>query len=58
MAFMTSLEGQVTGSVAPFVTSSFREHSLVSTVNVVQGVIYGESAMQPAKALGADHYPF
>jgi hypothetical protein len=42
MAFVTSLEGQVTGSVTIFVTSSFSQHSLVSTINVVQSVILGE----------------
>ena len=41
MAFVTSLEGQVTGSVTIFVTSSFSQHSLVSTINVVQSVILG-----------------
>ncbi|KAL2689018.1 hypothetical protein Neosp_003069 [[Neocosmospora] mangrovei] len=41
MAFITSLEGQVTSSVLIFVTSSFQSHSLVSTIGVVQAVILG-----------------
>ncbi|KAI8281181.1 hypothetical protein K4K56_011882 [Colletotrichum sp. SAR 10_98] len=41
MAFTTSLEGQVTLPLLVYVTSSFRQHSLVSTVSVVQGVING-----------------
>ena len=41
MAIVNSLEGQVTISVTPFVTSSFQTHSLVSTIGVVQGVING-----------------
>lgn len=43
MAFTTSLEGQVTLPLLVYVTSSFRQHSLVSTVSVVQGVINGRS---------------
>ncbi|TVY83694.1 Siderophore iron transporter mirC [Lachnellula suecica] len=39
MAFSTSLEGQVVQSVAVFATSSFGQHSLISTVYVVQGVV-------------------
>lgn len=39
MAIANSLEGQVSISVAPFVTSSFSTHSLLSTVGVVQNVI-------------------
>ncbi|CZT03512.1 probable major facilitator protein MIRC (siderophore transporter) [Rhynchosporium agropyri] len=39
MAFSTSLEGQVVQSVAVFATSSFKSHSLISTVFVVQGVV-------------------
>lgn len=41
MAFVTSLEGQVINSLLIFVTSSFQNHSMVSTINVVQGVING-----------------
>ena len=58
MAFITSLEGQVTNSVTPFVTSDFSAHSLVSTVSVVQGVIYGKLMMHPASDPGADLAPF
>lgn len=57
MAFITSLEGQVTGSVTVFVTSSFSEHSLVSTVNVVQGVILGKFATHPVTTSSADLLP-
>jgi hypothetical protein len=41
MAFTTSLEGQVTFPLTAFATSSFNQHSLVSTVYVVQGVVNG-----------------
>ncbi|KAG9255521.1 major facilitator superfamily domain-containing protein [Emericellopsis atlantica] len=52
MAFVTSLEGQVTGSVTIFVTSSFSQHSLVSTINVVQSVIL--TIVKPPMAKIAD----
>lgn len=41
MAFTTSLEGQVVLSLSVFATSSFNNHSLISTVYVVQGVVNG-----------------
>ena len=41
MAFVVSLEGQVTYSLAAFAVSSFNNHSLLSTVYVVQGVVNG-----------------
>lgn len=41
MAFTTSLEGQVTYALAPFAVSSFNNHSLLSTVYVVQNVVNG-----------------
>jgi hypothetical protein len=41
MAFTVSLEGQVTYSLAAFAVSSFNNHSLLSTVYVVQGVVNG-----------------
>ncbi len=43
MANVTSLEVQVTSALAPFATSAFKTHSLISTVYVVQGVVSGES---------------
>jgi hypothetical protein len=43
MAFTVSLEGQVTYSLAAFAVSSFNNHSLLSTVYVVQGVVNGMS---------------
>ncbi|KAL6360969.1 hypothetical protein LRP88_04430 [Fusarium phalaenopsidis] len=52
MAFITSLEGQVTGSVLIFVTSSFQSHSLVSTIGVVQAVIL--AVVKPPMAKIAD----
>ncbi|RSL81814.1 hypothetical protein CEP51_005587 [Fusarium floridanum] len=52
MAFITSLEGQVTGSVLIFVTSSFQSHSLVSTISVVQAVIL--AVVKPPMAKIAD----
>ncbi|KAM7193263.1 Major facilitator superfamily domain containing protein [Naviculisporaceae sp. PSN 640] len=39
MAFTTSLEGQVTYVLTAFATSSFKNHSLLSTVYVVQSVV-------------------
>ena len=41
MAFTTSLEGQVTYPLAAFAVSSFDNHSLLSTVFVVQNVVNG-----------------
>ena len=48
MAFTTSLEGQVTYSLAAFAVSSFNNHSLLSTVYVVQGVVNGTTPKQTA----------
>lgn len=42
VAFTTSLEAQVTAPLAAFAVSSFSNHSLLSTVVVVQGVVNGE----------------
>jgi MFS family permease len=39
MANVTSLELQVTSLMTPYATSAFRQHSLVSTVTVIQGVV-------------------
>ena len=44
MAFTTSLEGQVTYPLAAFAVSSFKKHSLLSTVYVVQNVVNGAYA--------------
>lgn len=41
MAFTTSLERQVASTISVLATSLFGEHSLISTVYVVQGVVYG-----------------
>ena len=41
MAFCTSLEGQTVISLSVYATSAFSTHSLISTVYVVQGVVYG-----------------
>lgn len=43
MAFCTSLEGQTVASLAVYATSSFKKHSLISTVLVVQNVVNGMS---------------
>jgi hypothetical protein len=45
MAFCTSLEGQTVASLAVYATSSFKKHSLISTVLVVQNVVNGMSAL-------------
>ncbi|KAL6711564.1 hypothetical protein ACN47E_004498 [Coniothyrium glycines] len=39
IANVTSLEVQVTSIMAPFATSAFQSHSLLSTIYVVQGVV-------------------
>lgn len=39
MAFTVSLEQQTVLSLSVFATSSFKRHSLISTVYVVQGVV-------------------
>ncbi|KAF4974636.1 hypothetical protein FZEAL_8495 [Fusarium zealandicum] len=52
MAFVTSLEGQVLGSILVFVTSSFQQHSLVATIGVVQGVVL--AVVKPPMAKIAD----
>ncbi|KAJ4347816.1 uncharacterized protein N0V89_009186 [Didymosphaeria variabile] len=39
MANVTSLELQVTSLMTPYATSAFQQHSLVSTVTVIQGVV-------------------
>jgi len=39
MAYVTSLEQQVTLNFTAFATSAFSAHSLVATVAVVQGVV-------------------
>lgn len=41
MAFTTSLQSQVVATVSVFATSSFGEHSFISTVAVVQQVVNG-----------------
>lgn len=39
IAFCTSLEGQTVASLGTYATSSFKKHSLISTVLVVQNVV-------------------
>lgn len=48
LAYVTSLEAQVTLNLAVFATSAFSAHSLVSTVFVVQAVIF--SVVKPLMA--------
>jgi len=52
MAFTTSLEGQVTFPLAAFAVSSFNNHSLLSTVYVVQNVV--NAVIKPPMAKIAD----
>ncbi|KAM7222442.1 Major facilitator superfamily domain containing protein [Rhypophila decipiens] len=52
MAFTTSLEGQVTYALTAFATSSFNNHSLLSTVYVVQSVV--NAVIKPPMAKVAD----
>jgi hypothetical protein len=42
LANVTSLEIQVTSYLTPYATSAFRQHSLVSTIAVVQGIVSGQ----------------
>lgn len=50
MAFCTSLEGQTVASLAVYATSSFKKHSLISTVLVVQNVVNGTSVLLPRRS--------
>lgn len=52
MAFATSLEGQTTGNLTAYATSSFSAHSLLSTVLVVQSVV--NAVIKPPMAKIAD----
>ncbi|CAD6565954.1 MAG: hypothetical protein ASARMPREDX12_003626 [Alectoria sarmentosa] len=52
VAFCTSLEGQTTTNLTVFATSAFKEHSLVATVYVVQGVV--NAVIKPPMAKIAD----
>ncbi|KAK1780931.1 major facilitator superfamily domain-containing protein [Copromyces sp. CBS 386.78] len=52
IAFTTSLEGQVTYALAAFAVSSFNNHSLLSTVSVVQNVV--NAVIKPPMAKIAD----
>ncbi|CAK7199085.1 hypothetical protein SEUCBS139899_001755 [Sporothrix eucalyptigena] len=52
VAFTTSLEAQVTAPLAAFAVSSFSNHSLLSTVVVVQGVV--NAVIKPPMAKMAD----
>ncbi|KAK1756206.1 major facilitator superfamily domain-containing protein [Echria macrotheca] len=52
MAFTTSLEGQVTYPLTAFAVSSFNNHSLLSTVFVVQNVV--NAVIKPPMAKIAD----
>lgn len=56
VAFTTSLEAQVTAPLAAFAVSSFSNHSLLSTVVVVQGVVNGE-LLGPSRPFGHDVIP-
>ncbi|EGZ71411.1 siderophore iron transporter mirC [Neurospora tetrasperma FGSC 2509] len=52
IAFTTSLEGQVTYALTAFAVSSFNNHSLLSTVSVVQNVV--NAVIKPPMAKIAD----
>ena len=47
MAFTMSLESQVTYALTAFAVSSFNNHSLLSTVYVVQNVVNGRREHAP-----------
>ncbi|MCJ1307391.1 hypothetical protein MMC25_001037 [Agyrium rufum] len=53
LAFCTSLEGQTTVNLTVYATSAFAEHSLVSTVYVVQGVVNAVWKLVMAKGANA-----
>ncbi|KAJ5894489.1 hypothetical protein N7495_006180 [Penicillium taxi] len=52
MAFCTSLEGQTVMSLSAYATSAFSQHSLISTVLVVQNVV--NAVIKPPMAKVAD----
>ncbi|KAH7126623.1 siderophore iron transporter-like protein [Dendryphion nanum] len=52
IANVTSLEIQITGLLTPFATSAFKQHSLVSTVTVIQAVV--SAAIKPPMGKIAD----
>ena len=47
MAFCTSLEGQTVLALSVYATSAFREHSMISVVLVVQGIVNGRKPSRP-----------
>ncbi|KAI9853039.1 MAG: hypothetical protein M1838_002819 [Thelocarpon superellum] len=52
MAFCTSLESQTVASLSVYATSAFKEHSLISVVLVVQGIV--NAVIKPPMAKIAD----
>ncbi|KAK9434383.1 major facilitator superfamily domain-containing protein [Lipomyces doorenjongii] len=53
VAFIASLGTQVTSLLTPFATSEFHVHSLVATVQVVQGILFGVVKAPMAKIANA-----
>ncbi|GME62234.1 Siderophore iron transporter mirb protein [Neofusicoccum parvum] len=50
-SFVNSLQQQITGNLSVYVTSSFFQHSLVSTTSVLSGVIAGVSKFPICKII-------
>lgn len=51
LSFVNSLQQQITGSLGPYVTSSFQQHSLYSTTQTLSSIIAGCSRLPIAKIL-------
>ncbi|EYE90522.1 siderophore iron transporter mirB [Aspergillus ruber CBS 135680] len=51
LTFVNSLQQQVTGSLGPYVTSSFKQHSLFSTTQTLSSIVAGCSKLPIAKIL-------
>lgn len=49
--YVNSLQQQVTGSLSPYVTSAFSEHSLVATTTVLSSIIGAVAKLPIAKII-------
>ena len=57
IAAASSLEQQTTVNLTPYATSAFQEHSLISTVYVVQAVVNGKRASYPMSPYPSKRIP-
>ncbi|KAF2841715.1 MFS general substrate transporter [Patellaria atrata CBS 101060] len=51
ISFVDTLQQQITSNLAPYVTSSFNQHSLLATTNVMSGIIAGVTRLPLAKLI-------